>query len=315
VNTPNRPPTQTRGEDGAARWAYDCLSAADEPAGLAPLWLPELPGFGAPLVEWAIVYARAGLEIMPRRPGAGGRLIDALTGTPRTGLIGEAEVAGWWVAHPATPALAVVCGFTSGVLVIDVDQHAGQVDGLAALRDLERQHEPLAAPPVALTPSGAGRHIYFRWPRAPVRFGRIAPGIECVACATLPPSRKRAGVYRWSLSRHPAYLPLPPVPAWLLAMLKPPPPPRPRRHGELGNVESYAAAALKRELDAVAKATDGERNERLFTAAWNLSRLVGRGFSARDLERELVAMGEKLDLGEREARGAFRSAMRRRAAR
>jgi hypothetical protein len=194
---PRKPPR------GARVVADDRLIAEDQPRAAegSPPWLHDLPEPGSPLIEFALAYARAGLEIMPRRPGAGGRLIDALPGTPRTGLVGEAEVAAYWRARPATPALAVVCGPTSNVLVVDVDQHPGQADGLVTLRELERRHRPLPAPPMVLSPTGAGRHVYFAWPAAPVRFGRLAPGIECVACATRPPSRKRAGRYRWSLSR------------------------------------------------------------------------------------------------------------------
>jgi hypothetical protein len=305
---PRKPPR------GARVVADDRLIAEDQPRAAegSPPWLHDLPEPGSPLIEFALAYARAGLEIMPRRPGAGGRLIDALPGTPRTGLVGEAEVAAYWRARPATPALAVVCGPTSNVLVVDVDQHPGQADGLVTLRELERRHRPLPAPPMVLSPTGAGRHVYFAWPAAPVRFGRLAPGIECVACATRPPSRKRAGRYRWSLSRHPSWLPLPPVPAWLLALMKspPPPPPRPARRDELKAPDRCVTVALERELAAVARATEGDRNNRLWSAAWSLSRLVGRGLSERELE--LVAAGARVDLAEREAKAALKSAMRRR---
>jgi hypothetical protein len=59
----------------------------------------------------------------------------------------------------------------------------------------------------SLSPTEARRHIYFRWPRGPVRSsGAIAPGIEviadCGAC-NRPPSAKAGGPYRWSLARSP----------------------------------------------------------------------------------------------------------------
>ena len=128
--------------------------------------------------------------------------------------------------------MAVVLGPQSGVFVLDVDQHEGGGDGIAELAKLEAQNGPLPAAPTVLSPSGNGRHLYFRWPLSPIRTAAIAPGVEALAnrgAATLPPATKRGKPYRWKADRHIAYLPPPPAPPWLLKMAAPPPLPRASR--------------------------------------------------------------------------------------
>jgi hypothetical protein len=171
-----------RAETAARWWQHP---DDEPPADTASPWLAEMPVPGAPILEWARDYARFGIEIMPRRAATQrdaekfgckvGDLLDQLTGSPRTGLIGEAEVASFWRDNPRTPALAVVGGPASGVLAIDVDQHEGGDDGLATLRDLERQHGPLPPAPMVLSPTGRGAssHTSGGWRRT--RIMRSAP--------------------------------------------------------------------------------------------------------------------------------------------
>ena len=191
---------------------------------------------------------------MPRIAGRDGKLIDALHGSPRTGLVGDAEVAAYWDANPGTPALAVVLGPRSGVFVVDADQHEGGADGPAELSKLEARNGPLPPAPVVLSPSGNGRHLYFRWPTGSIRTGKIAPGVEVLAnraAATLPPSTKRGKPYRWKADRHIAYLPPPPAPAWLLKMAAPPPLPRAPRPPDRKPSDRYIEAAIAGEVAAV----------------------------------------------------------------
>jgi hypothetical protein len=303
----------------------------EPPADGAGPWLAELPEPGAPILERALCYARAGLELMPRSRTPGGRLVDILTGSPRAGLMGEDEVNASWRDHPRTPAIAVVCGPQSGVLVIDVDQHEGGDDGLATLRALERQHGPLPPAPMVLSPTGRGRHLHLRWPGGRVRNGAItrgegeskvnlAPGVEVLGdrmAATLPPSAKNGTPYRWSLSRHPAHLPLPPAPEWLLAMIRPPVRPLravPTSH-EIRAADRYAEAALRGELAEISRAAPGTRNTTLSRSAWALGRLVARGaLHHQTVELELVEAGVAIGLPLHEAAATVRAAIRSRAA-
>jgi bifunctional DNA primase/polymerase-like protein len=100
----------------------------------------------APTVEFAAIYARRGLEIMPRFGTADGKLIDALRGSPRAGLIGEAEVRSYWQDNPRVPALALVCGPASGLFAIDLDQHDPERDGLASRTPGARPRPPTIVP-------------------------------------------------------------------------------------------------------------------------------------------------------------------------
>jgi hypothetical protein len=295
----------------------------DEPKaaeGLTP-WLPTLPEAEAPVVDHLLAYVAGGMELMPRRLDHNGRLIDLLSGSPRTGLRSETQIRRWLATHPAPAGWAVVTGPESGVLVIDLDRHPGGDDGLATMmRELEQQHALLPAPPVVLSPTQGGRHLYFRWPRGPVRSsGAIAPGIEVIAdrgACTLPPSRKAAGLYRWSLARHPAHLPLPELPRWLLAMIRPPaPPPRPRRPASPpagDRRERYARAALEAEAATVARAA-GMVDCTLNRSAWNLGRFVAAGeVDHHEVEDVLIAAAVAAGHPEGRARRTVQGAIRRR---
>lgn len=303
--TQNRPP-------GVAGQAADRanVSGAGQLRNSAPAAEPQAAA--RTIREAAIDYARNGWEIMPRRPVGTGLLIDCLTGSPRTGLQGEDEVASYWSACPHAAALAVVCGPASGVLVLDVDQHGGGADGLAELRRLEAEHGTLPATPFVLSPSGAGRHIYFRWPASPIRTGVLAPGVEILgdrAAANLPPSMKRGSPYRWSLSRHPDFLPLAGAPEWLMRLARPPEP-KPRIRPRIGSRDRYARAALERECAAIAVASPGTRNHTLNRAAWSIARL---DLDGGDIEAALLDAATAAGMPPGEAQTTIRSGLRRRA--
>jgi hypothetical protein len=276
------------------------------------------PIMSASVFHAAIGYAGRGFEIMPRVHGGGGDLIDALDGSPRTGLMGVAEVRAYWAARPGTRALAAVCGPASDLLVIDVDQHGDGPDGLAELRRLEAEHGPLPPTPFVISPSGAGRHLHFRWPGGRVRNGALAPGIEVLGdrmAATLPPSQKRGtAYYHWSLSRHPDYLPRAELPPWLVAMMRPSVPERRRRiRPRLASSDRYSRAALLRESQAVAAAPVGERNNVLNRAAWALARFIPTGALERgEVERTLFDAAMAAGLPPPGARATIRSAVSRR---
>jgi hypothetical protein len=270
---------------------------------------------GAPPLEWAVAYAAHGFEVMPRFESRGS-LLDALRGSPRTGLLGEAEVRDFWNDYPATPAVAVVCGPVSGLLVLDVDQHSGGADGLAELRRLETEHGALPPTPMVLSPSGSGRHLYFRWPGSRVRNGPVAPGLEVLGdrmAATLPPSTKGGRPYQWSLARHSDFLSMADPPAWLIEMMRPPAPPSQRPRQIICQGDRYARAALERELDVLARVAPGGRNATVNRSAWSLARLVQAGaLDASEVERALVEAAQATGLSAREAAATVRGALRRR---
>ena len=153
-------------------------------------------------------------------------------------------------------------------------------DGLDTLCDLEDLNRWLPIGPASVTGSG-GMHLFFlagHRVRNSVR--RLGPGLDTRGTGgfvVLPPSIHPNGSnYSWLPGREPWAVPLPQAPAWLLELLDPPrpayrPPAAPR-----GGSRS-ARAAFAHELEIVALAGDGRRNDILFKAAANLGRFVAAG--------------------------------------
>ncbi len=74
--------------------------------------------------------------------------------------------------------------------------------------------------------------------------------------------------------------------------------------------DAYAAAALAREVERVAQATEGTRNATLNEAAYNLGQLVGSGaLAAGVVEDALTSAALAAGLGEREARRTIGSGL------
>jgi hypothetical protein len=72
----------------------------------------------------------------------------------------------------------------------------------------------------------------------------------------------------------------------------------------------YAAAALDRELDAVARAAEGQRNDQLNRSSFALGQLVAGGALDRtDVEALLEATASAIGLAEREARATIKSGL------
>jgi hypothetical protein len=276
--------------------------------------LSELP-LGAPTLDHALIYARLGWEIMPRFETQDGRLIDALKGSPRTGLPTVDAVESYFLEHPRTNAIAVVLGPRSGVFVVDVDQHSNDRNGRVSLERLEAEHGRLPLNPCVLSPTNGGRHHYFRWPGRPIRSRAIAPGVEVLAAgaaATLPPSSKRAHSYRWRLDQHLDYIDPPEAPRWLLRLAEPLP--MPKRGAEPTQMsDRYVRAAIVGEVERVRSAAPGGRNNALNKGVWALRRFVRSGAAdPRDIEADLLAVALEGGQSRREAIGTIRSALRAR---
>jgi hypothetical protein len=170
--------------------------------------------------------------------------------------------------------LAVMTGPESGVMALDVDTPDGHgVDGRAALRELARKAGPLPATVTAVTPSG-GRHLFFVWPAGRhIRSRPLLPGLDVKGwrgLVTLPPAPGR----HWLAS--PLDRPLAALPRPWLDLIDPVRPTVTIPVRAAGS-SRFAAAALEREVAAVAGAGRGERNHALNRAAFALGSLVGAG--------------------------------------
>jgi hypothetical protein len=116
--------------------------------------------------------------------------------------------------------IGIPTGAVNGIFVIEADTVAGHgVDGLAALRKLEREHGKLPKTLMAVSPSGSV-HRYYRHPGNGVKVTSVAlvDGVDIKGdggMVVAPPSRRGDGVYRWRNS-----LPIAPAPKWLLALVQ-----------------------------------------------------------------------------------------------
>lgn len=249
-----------------------------------------LNGSQATTLECALEYAAHGIPVFPcgvdKRPLTPHGFKDAIT-DPET-------IRQWWAQYPAA-MIGMPTGPASDVFVIDVDRH-GQVDGEASLKALEAQFGPLPSTKSHATPSD-GRHLIFQYPVGrEVRntASKIGPGLDVRGeggYVILPPSVNSAGTPYSVLD---ASLPMP-SPEWLLDSVSSPPKaehrPTPQpRHYHGGNLHPYVRAAVDGELQAVAAAPEGTRNNRLNQAAFSLAQWVASG---ELLESEAWAMLEQ----------------------
>jgi hypothetical protein len=219
----------------------------------------------------------------------------------------SAEVIAWWTRWPDAN-LAVATG---ALVVIDVDGP----DGERALDQLQATHEPL---PATLTAASArGRHLYYQ--AGPHHIGnsagRLGPGIDVRGHGgyiIAPPSRHATGhQYGWTRR-----CPLALLPDWLAHLLAIPAPARPQSlarpaGGALTSVDRYLAGALRSELDRIAAAPVGARNDTLNRAAFRLAQLTAAGHGHPDqLHAPLLDAALAVGLTEPEAKATIASGLR-----
>jgi putative DNA primase/helicase len=127
----------------------------------------------------------------------------------------------WWRMWPQAN-VAIATGAVSGIVALDIDPKHG---GDASLDDLEATYAPLPETVEAITGSG-GRHILFAHTGGHVSnsIGKIADGLDIRGDGgyiVAPPSLHASGRrYEWEILHHPDDTPLPPMPPWLLALIK-----------------------------------------------------------------------------------------------
>lgn len=223
-----------------------------------------------------------------------------------------------WAQRPDA-GVAIATGAISGVIVVDIDNHEGGMDGRASLRPfLEKDGWPPTW--IAHTPSG-GQHIYFRDPGLGLtnRVGFL-PGVDLRSdggAVAAPPSCNGDKVYRWFAP--PGVLPLADPPQWLLELLTQPaqrrasPRNSPLRLQSTSHRVAYITAVLQREYDRVAKAPTGTRNPELFKAACRLGSfipaLLSEAHAVIALEQAAEACGLVADDGIRPVRATIRSGL------
>lgn len=221
----------------------------------------------------------------------------------------------WWTRHPRAN-IALLCGASSGVVVVDIDGAEGE----ATLAALEREHGALPATVTVLT--GRGRHLYFAHPGCDVSnsAGRIGPKIDVKAdggYVLAPPSLHPSGaVYRWAPGRRLGAIALAAMPEWLLALaLKHEREPvngstRPVTPDEWAQKNRYWLGAVAGEVKNILVAPDGTLNNTLNLAAYKLGGLVaGEGFEPAYARSELLRAAVAKGHPERGARASIDSGL------
>ncbi|MEU2059400.1 bifunctional DNA primase/polymerase [Streptomyces sp. NPDC013455] len=221
-------------------------------------------------------------------------------------------------AWARTPYNVGIATGPAGLLVIDLDvsksgEKKGAPDGAASLQALcERAGEQLPPTYQVRTPSG-GRHLYFTAPaggKLPSSVNRLGQHIDTRAWGgyvVAPGSTTPDGAYEVLDDA-----PVAALPHWLAPLLtepsRPDVAPAPLLIHE--SVTRRARAALERETDAVARRTEGSRNNRLLEGARALGRFVAWGEIPRNVvEEAFQAGGETAGLSASECRATIRSAL------
>jgi len=255
-------------------------------------------------LDAALEYCAAGCSVVPS-PVQGKRAL--VRWKPWQQMRPDPEQLRIWFGRRWPRAnVAIITGRISDLVVVDVDPAHG---GLGTLAAMEADHQLLDRSATVQTPSG-GRHYWFRHPGGRLSNSnkavrdRYGPGVDIRGDGGLvlaPPSVRLSGAYRWRVGDPTT---IPPMPTWLVELLRTRPPEQRRR------VEAHAGPAPGRLAGlerSVRTAGEGNRNNMLYWAAQRLREMDAPTDWAEALEQAAVAAGLDRD----EAAGAIASALGR----
>jgi hypothetical protein len=223
-----------------------------------------------------------------------------IAGGLRNATVDHQQIEQWWRRWPDAN-VAIRTGAQSGLVVLDIDPRHGGED---TLKQLQRAHGVLP-PGRSVETGGGGLHLYFRHPGIAIRNDagrRLGPGVDVRGdggYVVAPPSGHASGdVYRLRNGSRA----LPDLPEWIRAQLQPTPAPRPSPLRTTAVADAWARAALNGELDRLASATEGTRNDTLNRVAYRLGQIIGAGLLPEEATRSaLIDQAIAVGLGGREA--------------
>jgi hypothetical protein len=237
----------------------------------------------------ALDAASRGWPVFPLRPSAK-RPRAELTGWEQRATRDADHITAWWLRHPHDN-IAIATG-PAGLVVVDLDLAApdetrptelpGAAGGTDVFAALAAEHAWAPGSTWTVETASGGRHLYFRapahggpWRNTAGRTGwhidTRAAGGYVVAAGSVVDGRPYAVIH----DRPPIELP-----AWLAALVGPPPAP-PTRGAPAPKGRGYVERAVAGEVTRVLDAEPGTRNAALNRAAWNLARLVAAELIAR----------------------------------
>jgi hypothetical protein len=305
----------------------------------------EQPKFstGAPMLQFALGYARRGWPVFPcnpinKRPLLRGDL-DPLTGRTIEGTGGfkkashdPEQITTWWKKWPDA-MIGIPTGSRTGVWAIDPDapKPSSNIDGTENWAALKLKHGDHPHTHTHNTPGG-GQHILFKY-HADKPITNREGGIAKLAINVrgeggyiiVPPSMIADGK-RYEFAEALDAFNFAEAPDWLYELILTKPsiseqaaarvrPPSDRAPRSSSN-RTYADAALRGEADDLARTMTGDRNKQLNNAALKLGTLVAAGVLTEGevigaLYDASVANGLITDDGERATMATINSGLRK----
>lgn len=230
-----------------------------------------------------------------------------------TGTTDVGTIRSWFASRPRAN-VGIVTGRASGIFVLDIDPDNG---GDEALLKLEAEFGDMPATWYVETGSGGG-HFYYNYPDFDVTNATKAlrdRGIKGIDIrgdggqVVAAPSVSGKGPYTSTK------LPVVDAPAWLLDILRP----KPRTEQvesrpvtiETGRLDAYTEKALRDECELIATAVDGDQNNTINAAAFNIGQLVGAGaLSESEARQALLSAARAGNHPEGRARPTIESGLR-----
>jgi hypothetical protein len=255
------------------------------------------------MLKAALWYQRRGVSVFPICPD---KKVPLVAWKPYQGRCATpVEITKWWHQKPLAN-IGMACGEVSGVTVTDCDT-------ADAIKKIESFLPDNFLIPTVETPKG-GRHYYFEFTTGMKNWVGVFPGVDIRTTGgqvLLPPSVKGEKKYRWldGLAIH--QVKRPPMPEKLrLAIIGAMEREKPIQNAKKADPGAYGAAALAKELTALAGASKGERNSRLNQAAYSLGQLVAGGeIDAGQVEAALTSMALSLGLSATETANTIKSGL------
>ena len=219
-----------------------------------------------------------------------------------------------WAAEYRNSNWRVVCG-PSKLFALDVDRPGTHhADGFAELKKLVDQHGALPDRPMTKSGGSGGAALFFRYDGQPLRgqSGFPAPGLDPHRgrqAIVIPPSRHpiTRGAYTWRIP--PWEVAPPPIPAWLVKLLAPPPEPEARKFA-WNPTSERARLAIMRAVLAVQDAASGTANVTLNRQAFRLGTWCAAGLlGQREAEDSIYAAARSRNIPDKEARATIKSGL------
>jgi len=259
-------------------------------------------------------FASKGMPILPvvphgKKPMVPGGVYAATTD--------KTELKQYFQRHPDAN-YGVATGQVSGILVVDVDGETGR----NTLSGLKAKYGEL--PKTVTVRTDNGRHYYFRSGGVAVRnsAGRLGEGLDFRGDGGYvvgPGSVHASGVkYQFVDGRALGEVDFAKAPKWLLDAAKAPGDKaeadiectQPLPLAKVERASAYAGAALRRELDRLAKAPKHQRNNTLNICAFKLGQLLPYGILSKGaVTDDLLRVALRIDLDDSEIRPTIASGL------